>query len=94
MSFLKSEVGTERPTKSSVLRCSSSSAVKTDLHRNIIISLINCLSGFFRNEKKVYVSGNLFIYFKEEDPIACVAPDCFVVKGVSKKEIRIFKKCV
>jgi len=64
---------------------------ETDIHRNLMVDLIEALKDFFRNEPLVYVSGNLLIYFQKGDPSACVAPDVFVVKGVQKKERRTYK---
>jgi hypothetical protein len=33
----------------------------------------------------------MLFYYKEENPAACVAPDVFVVQGVSKGERRTYK---
>lgn len=64
---------------------------ETDTHRNLMIDLIEALKDYLRNEPLVYVSGNLLIYFQKGDPSACVAPDVFVVKGVPKRERRIYR---
>jgi len=63
---------------------------ETDVHRDLMVNLIEGLKDFYRNEPDVYVSGNLFIYFREGDPSACVAPDCFVVKGIKKGKRRTY----
>lgn len=34
----------------------------------------------------VYVWGNLFLYYREGDPRACVAPDVFLIRGVGKRK--------
>jgi Uma2 family endonuclease len=52
---------------------------ETDLHRDWMITIIQRLANFFHSER-VYVSGNLLIYYEEGDPRKCVAPDTFVVK--------------
>ncbi|MFL6235896.1 MAG: Uma2 family endonuclease, partial [Thermoanaerobaculia bacterium] len=39
----------------------------------------------------VYVAGNLFFYYKKGDPRAVVAPDLFVVKGVAKRDRKVYK---
>lgn len=64
---------------------------ETDTHRNLMIALIEALKDYFRNEPLVYVSGNLLVYFQKGDTSACVAPDVFVVKGVPKRERRIYR---
>ncbi len=56
---------------------------------DIIRLLMECcdevLRRYFAAEPQVYVSSNLFVYYKEGDPTSRVAPDLFVVKGVEKK---------
>lgn len=64
---------------------------ETDKHRRELTALIEALIAFFRNVPDVYVSGNLMLYYEEGNPAASVAPDVFVVKGVTKKERRIYK---
>jgi Uma2 family endonuclease len=39
----------------------------------------------------VYVAGNLFVYYEEGNPTACVAPDVFVVKSVTRHERRMYR---
>ena len=38
-----------------------------------------------------YVSGNLFIYYREGDPQAVVAPDVFVVLGADSADRSIYR---
>lgn len=64
---------------------------ETDVHRSLMINFIEGLRDFYRNAPDVYVSGNLFIYFSKGDTSACVAPDCFIVKGVHKGDRRTYK---
>lgn len=64
---------------------------ETDNHRDLMVGMIEALKAFFMDEPMVYVSGNLFVYFGQGDPSACVAPDVFVVKGVIKKKRRTYK---
>ena len=49
------------------------------------------LKCFYRHRPDVYVSGNLFIYYREGDPTMVVAPDVFVVFGVEKKKRDTYK---
>jgi Uma2 family endonuclease len=53
---------------------------ETDLHRDWMYIIIHRLQRFFAG-RRVYVSGNLLIYYEEGDPRKCVAPDAFVVKN-------------
>ncbi len=56
-----------------------------------MIDLRTALDNFFRNQPDVYVSGNLLVYYVEGDPKKRVAPDVFVVRGVEKRQRRIYK---
>jgi len=64
---------------------------ETDVHRDEMTDIINTLKQFFQDQPEVYVSGNLFLYYEEGKPAACVAPDVFVVKGVPKGRRRSYK---
>jgi Uma2 family endonuclease len=64
---------------------------ETDKHRDLMFALIASLQNYFVSEPDVYVSGNLLLYYIEDDPTKCVAPDVFVVRGVGKHERRIYK---
>jgi Uma2 family endonuclease len=58
---------------------------ETDWHRRLISTLIETLEAYFAEEPRIYVSGNLLLFYKEGDPRRHVAPDVFVVKGVPKR---------
>jgi Uma2 family endonuclease len=64
---------------------------ESDLHRKEMTYLIDSLGQRFAREADIYVAGNLFLYFKQGDPRAVVAPDVFVVKGVAKGDRKVFK---
>jgi len=64
---------------------------ETDVHRKEMIALIETLADHFREAPDIYVSGNLLLYYEEGNPSASIAPDVFVVKGVSKEDRRIYK---
>lgn len=64
---------------------------ESDLHRKEMTYLIEALTEHFRPAVDVYVAGNLFLYFKKGDPRAVVAPDLFVVKGVAKRDRKVYK---
>jgi len=62
---------------------------ETDKHRDLMVDFIQMLQYHFRN-KPVYVSGNLLMYYEQGNIKKCVAPDVFVVFGVSKKRRRTY----
>jgi len=63
---------------------------ETDVHRRWMIWLIDVLMRRYRGER-VYVSGDLFIYYVEGHPKHCVAPDAFVVLDCDPGDRRVFK---
>jgi Uma2 family endonuclease len=64
---------------------------ESDLHRKEMTYLIDALGQHFARDANVYVAGNLFLYYKKGDPRSVVAPDLFVVKGVAKRDRKVFK---
>lgn len=64
---------------------------ETDPHIQQIVDLRSSLRDFFRNAREVYVGSNLLLYYVEDDPGKCVAPDVFVVRGVGKQSRRTYK---
>lgn len=64
---------------------------ETDLHRDLMVQMIESLDRHFAADKEVYVSGNLLLYYVEGDTSQCLAPDVFVVRGVSKRRRRFYK---
>ena len=64
---------------------------ESDLHRKEMTYLIEALTEHFRQADDIYVAGNLFFYYKKGDPRSVVAPDLFVVKGVAKRDRKVYK---
>ncbi len=65
---------------------------ETDRHRKVMISLLHALEERYRDQKRVYVSGNIFVYYLDEAGVRqSVSPDILVVFGIEKKERRIYK---
>ncbi|MCS6861608.1 MAG: Uma2 family endonuclease [Abditibacteriales bacterium] len=64
---------------------------ETDIHRDQIIDLVVTLGHFFRDQSEVYVSGNICLYYEEDNPSKYVAPDVLVVKGVAKGRRHTYK---
>lgn len=52
---------------------------------------IEALKLHFQARPDVYVVGNMFLYYQQGNRRAVVAPDCFVVFGVSTRKRRIYK---
>jgi len=65
-----------------------------DFQRDCMTDLISELKIFFQEQQDVYVSGDIFIYYEKDNPNAKVAPDVFVVFGVSKQKRRIYQTWV
>jgi Uma2 family endonuclease len=57
---------------------------ETDLHRDLMVELIQTLQAYYAADPNVYVSGNLLLYYVEGDRRRHLSPDVFVVKGVPK----------
>jgi Uma2 family endonuclease len=57
---------------------------ETDLHRDLMVDLIQTLQDYYADDPDVYVSGNLLLYYVEGDRRRHLSPDVFVVKGVPK----------
>ncbi|HEY9906676.1 MAG TPA: Uma2 family endonuclease [Thermosynechococcaceae cyanobacterium] len=64
---------------------------ESDPTRDYLIYAVSTLDLYFRDRPDVYVSGNLFIYYKQGLPDAVVSPDAFVIFGVEKKKRRSYK---
>jgi Uma2 family endonuclease len=63
---------------------------ETDWHRDFMVTYIERLKARYRG-RRVYVSGNNFIYYVEGDPKKSVSPDLYVVKNCSPGRRRLFK---
>jgi Uma2 family endonuclease len=64
---------------------------ESDPARDYLIYGVDALDLYFQDRSDVYVSGNLFIYYKQNVPDAVIAPDVFVVFGVEKKKRMSYK---
>ena len=63
---------------------------ESDFQRKPLSYAVEALTYFFRDRPGVYVSGNMLVYYEEGSPEMSVAPDVFVVIGVSKQERRSY----
>ena len=59
---------------------------ETDVHRDDMVDMIQMLKDHFAQERDVYVSGNLLMFYVEGDRRKHISPDVFVVRGVEKKD--------
>ena len=57
---------------------------ETDLHRDLMLRLIESLKHYYAAQDRVYVSGNLLLFYERGNRRRYVSPDVFVVKGVPK----------
>jgi Uma2 family endonuclease len=58
---------------------------ETDWHRNLMGNLIDVLRDHYAAQPRIYVSGNLLLFYERGNRRRRVAPDVFVVKGVPKQ---------
>ena len=66
---------------------------ESDFQRKPLTYAVEALDIYFQDRTDVYVSGNLFLYYREGDPQAVVAPDVFVVFGAVKRDRPSYKLC-
>jgi Uma2 family endonuclease len=59
---------------------------ETQIHAQVLEDLRFALVRRYADVPDVYVWGNLFLYYREGDARACVAPDVFLVRGVGKRK--------
>jgi len=59
---------------------------ETDWHRDLMVALIAMLKMWYAKARRVYVSGNLLLYYVPGNKRKHVSPDVFVVRGVSKRK--------
>jgi Uma2 family endonuclease len=59
---------------------------ETDWHRKLMNALIETLTAYFLTSPRVYVSGNLLVFYEEGNRRRHVSPDVFVVRGVAKHD--------
>ena len=64
---------------------------ETEYHVVALLHLFGVLRNFLRLFTDVYVIADMFLYYQEGNPRACVSPDIMVVKGVVNRKRRTFK---
>ena len=63
---------------------------ETDLHRDWMVRIIDLLRYRYRGQR-VYVSGDLLVYYEQGSPSRFVVPDAFVVKDCDPGRRRVYK---
>ena len=72
------------PSKNGYPTSDGKPMAETDWHRNLMADLIATLKEHYAPQDRVYVSGNLLLYYELGNRRRRVAPDVFVVKGIPK----------
>jgi len=80
-------VSTQRPAAAVVYPEEDGKVSESDKHYTQAMDLIQVLRGFFKSDPRVFVGGNLFVYYREGDPKQCFSPDVMVVPGVRPRPI-------
>ncbi len=64
---------------------------ETGRHVRLLLDMIETIDWHFRDVPDVHVCGNMFLYYEEGNPRKVISPDVFMVRGVSKKDLRTYK---
>ena len=64
---------------------------ETGRHVRLLLDMIEMIDWHFRDIPDVHVCGNMFLYYEEGNPRKVISPDVFMVRGVSKKDLRTYK---
>ena len=60
-------------------------------HVRLLLDMIETIDRLFGDVPDVHVCGNMFLYYEEGNPRKVISPDVFMVRGVSKKDLRTYK---
>ena len=64
---------------------------ESDFQLEPVVYAITALRTHYRHRERVHIASDMFLYFKEGDPRAVVAPDVFVVVGAGKHKRLSYK---
>ena len=64
---------------------------ETPKHQQVMIDCMDILRNHFHGFADVYIGGNMMLYYEEGNPRKSISPDVFMVRGLSKKELRTYK---
>jgi Uma2 family endonuclease len=77
---------TKRPAKEVYYPHSDGKPVgETPEHVRNLLYLYQELDTFFEDDPQVFVAGNMFVYYEQDNPRRHVSPDVFVVRGIPKR---------
>lgn len=57
---------------------------ETDLHRELMVDLIEALKVYYADQDDVYVSGNILMYYEKGNKRKHLSPDVLVTLGIAK----------
>lgn len=63
----------------------------SDYHRRLLIWTLLALEAHFVNNPKVYISGDILMYYREGDPRKCISPDVLICFGINPKPRLTYK---
>lgn len=63
----------------------------SDKHRFWLIRILQTLENHFASDPSVYVSGDILMYYEEDNPRKSVSPDVLVTYGIGQKFRRTYK---
>ena len=63
---------------------------ESDFQFNPLTEMVHALRVHYQDRPDAYVAGDMFVYYRMNDPGAVVAPDVFVVFGVAKHSRRSY----
>ena len=64
---------------------------ETPKHQQVMMDCMDIMRRYFREVPDVYIGGNMLLYYEEGNPRKSISPDVFMVRGVPKKELRVYK---
>lgn len=64
---------------------------ETDVHRDLMIDLIESIRAYYADNPDVYVSGNILLLYDQQDPKAHYSPDVLVTLGISNERRENYK---
>lgn len=64
---------------------------ESDLHRDLMIDLIEALKTHYQSQPDVYVSGNIILYYEQGNPGAHISPDVLITTGVEMRARETYK---
>ena len=64
---------------------------ETPKHQQVMIDCMDIMRSHFRGLADVFIGGNMMLYYEEGNPRKSISPDVFMVRGVSKQELRTYK---